>query len=57
MNKRLIMFGAVAGMTIGGLLPMLWGDGDMFGLAGILLGMVGGLLGIYLAVYINKRYL
>ena len=55
-NKRVITFGAVGGMTIGGLLPMLWGDYNTFGAASILLGMVGGFAGIWLAFWLSKRF-
>lgn len=50
------MFGAVLGMTIGGALPMLWGGDGLLDPMGILLGMVGGLVGIWLAVKISKWY-
>lgn len=46
-------------MTIGGIagayLPALWGDTDIFSVASILFGMVGGLVGIWLAVIVSKR--
>lgn len=50
------MFGAIGGMTIGAVVPMLWGDYNSFGVASILLGMVGGLLGIWLTVWLSKRF-
>lgn len=55
-SKRTVMFGAIAGMTIGGLLPMLWGDYNSFGLMSVLLAVVGGFLGIWLTVYVSKRF-
>lgn len=57
MNKKVVMIFAVIGMTVGGCLPLLWGDSNMFGVASILLGMIGGFAGIWLAMYIGKRYL
>lgn len=57
MNKYVLMTGATVGMTVGAFVPMLWGDGDIFGLVSIGLSMLGGFLGIWLAVVINKRYL
>lgn len=55
-NKKFVMFGAIVGMTIGGALPMLWSQTGMFDPVGILLAMVGGIAGIWLAVKISKWY-
>lgn len=55
-NKKFVMFGAILGMTIGGLLPMLWGDGGVFDPMSILLATAGGLVGIWLAVKVSKWY-
>jgi hypothetical protein len=54
-NKRTIMIGAVGGMTIGSVLPMLWGDYNTFGVTSVLLGMVGGFVGIWLAIVVSKK--
>lgn len=56
MNKKIIMMCAVVGMTIGGLLPMLWGDDNFIDVPSILFGMVGGFAGIWLGVWASKRY-
>lgn len=56
MNKRVVMFGAVAGMTLGAVMPMLWGDYDTFGMASLFMTMVGGFVGIWLAVWLSKRF-
>lgn len=50
------MFGVVGGMTVGGLMPMLWGDYNSFDAISMLLGMVGGFVGIWLAVVLSKRF-
>lgn len=55
MNKRTIMIGAVGGMTVGSVVPFLWGDYNGFGVTSVLLGMVGGFLGIWLAAWVSKR--
>lgn len=55
-NKRVVMIGAVAGMTLGAFMPMLWGDYDTFGLASLLLTMVGGFVGIWLVLWLGKRF-
>lgn len=55
MNKRTITFGAIGGMTVGSVLPWLWGDYNSFGVASVLWGMVGGFVGIALAAWLGKR--
>lgn len=50
------MIGALGGMTIGAVLPMLWGDYNSFGLVSVLWSMIGGFFGIWLAVLLSKRF-
>jgi hypothetical protein len=47
MFKTLIGFGFFVGSTVGGFVPSIWGDHNMFGGAGILLSVVGGVFGIW----------
>lgn len=54
-NKRTVMIGAIGGVTVGSLVPMLWGDYNTFGITSVLLGMAGGFLGIWLTVWLSKR--
>ncbi len=54
-NKRVVSLGALIGMTLGACVPMLWGDTDIFSGMSILLGMVGGFAGIWLAVWVSKQ--
>lgn len=56
MNKKVVMTFAVIGMTVGGCIPMLWGDYNFVDVPSLLLGMVGGFAGIWLAVWLGKRY-
>ncbi len=55
MNKRTVMIGAIGGMTVGSVVPFLWGDYNSFGMASVLMAMVGGIAGIWLAVWLSKR--
>lgn len=55
-NKRVVMIGAFGGMTLGAIVPMLWGDYDSFGIASILLATLGGFIGIWLVAWLSKRY-
>ncbi len=51
-RKSLLYLGGSIGSLVGGYLPTLWGDSALSG-ASILLGMVGGILGIWLAYKIS----
>lgn len=55
-SRRTAMIGALGGMTIGAVLPMLWGDYNSFGLVSVLWSMIGGFFGIWLAVLLSKRF-
>lgn len=46
MTKTFIWLGLFVGSSIGGAIPMLWGD-DMISAAGFGLSFVGGVLGIF----------
>lgn len=54
-SKRTVMVGAIGGITIGSVVPFLWGDYDSFGFSSVILGMVGGFLGIWLTVWLSKK--
>ena len=49
MDRRIIWIFVGAGMTLGGLLPELWG-GSALGVASLALGSLGGVAGLWLAV-------
>lgn len=55
MNKTLILIGATVGGLAGAYVPALWGDTNVFGGASILWSTIGGLLGIWLGVFVSKR--
>ncbi len=54
-NKKLVMMGAVIGMTIGGAVPTLFGASP-FGGWSVLGGMLGGFVGIWAAVKLSQRF-
>lgn len=46
MTKTFIWIGLFVGSSVGGALPLLWGD-DMLSLAGLGLSVVGAIAGIF----------
>jgi hypothetical protein len=46
MTKTFIWIGLLVGSTVGGLLPLIWGD-DVLSVAGIVLSTVGGIGGVF----------
>lgn len=50
------MVGAVGGMTVGAVMPMVWGDYNTLGLTSVFLSMIGGFLGITLAVWLSSKF-
>ena len=44
--KSLIWIGVFVGSTVGGALPMLWGD-SYFSMSSVILSTVGGLAGVW----------
>lgn len=55
MNKKVILFFATVGGLVGGYVPFLFGDQNIFDAWSILGGLVGGLMGIWLGVVVSKR--
>lgn len=54
MNKKTVVsIFAGIGMTVGGSIPMLWGD-DLFSGWSMLLAFVGGMVGIWLGVKLGN---
>jgi H+/Cl- antiporter ClcA len=54
-SKRFVMLGATVGTLVGGWVPTLFGA-DPFEGWSILGGMIGGFAGIWMAVWLSKRY-
>ena len=56
MSKKTIIsnFGGI-GMTVGGVVPMLWGGNPLGGWS-ILLGLVGGIAGIAAGAKLSKNF-
>jgi len=52
-KKTIISIMAGVGMTLGSMVPMLW-NGDLLGGMSILLGLVGGIVGVWLGVKIGN---
>jgi len=55
MNKTIILTCATIFGIAGGYVPFLWGDTDLFSGWSILMGMIGGLFGIWVGAMINRR--
>ena len=55
-SKRTVMIGAIAGMTVGGMLPMLFGDNNPFDIWSTLGTLVGGCVGIWLTVKLGRYF-
>ncbi len=56
MNKKVILFFATVFSILGGYLPVLLGDTELLDGWSILGGLVGGLFGIWLGVFVLKRW-
>lgn len=55
MNKKLILFFATIFGLAGSYFPMLFGTNDIFSIWGILGGVAGGFIGIWVGVVVSKR--
>ena len=56
MNKRLILLFATVFGFIGSYIPVLFGDNDFFSGWSILGSLIGGFFGIWLGVFVSKRW-
>ncbi|HLX32851.1 MAG: hypothetical protein WAL31_13585 [Gaiellaceae bacterium] len=48
MDRRIVWIFVGVGMTVGGFVPVVWG-GSALGLASLVLGSLGGVVGLWLA--------
>ena len=55
MNKTIVLTCATIFGIAGGYIPFLWGDTDLFSTWSILIGMIGGIFGIWIASLIIRR--
>ncbi len=55
MNRKLIFLFLFMGSTIGGYVPLLWGDG-LLSMSSVILSGVGGLAGIYVGYIVGQRF-
>jgi len=55
MNKTVLLFFASVFGLLGGYAPFLFGDKDLLSGWSILMGLIGGLFGIWLGVWVSKR--
>lgn len=53
MTKTFIWLGIFGGSTLGGFVPMLWGD-DMFSMAGMIGSFVGAIAGLFGGYKLSK---
>jgi uncharacterized membrane protein YfcA len=54
-SKTIISVGSMVGLTVGGLIPMLFGDQSLLDGWTILGGLIGGLVGIWLGIKVARR--
>jgi hypothetical protein len=55
-NKRVVTFMSALGATVGGVVPMLFGDYSLLDGWGVLGAFIGGVVGIIVGVKIGKRF-
>lgn len=56
MNKTMILAFSTVFSFIGSYIPVLFGDANFLDGWSILGGFIGGIFGIWLAVWVSKRY-
>ena len=54
MNKTVLIISATVFSIAGGYVPFLWGNTDIFCGWSILMGMIGGLFGIWVGVMLAR---
>ncbi|MDD5050119.1 MAG: hypothetical protein PHV93_00045 [Candidatus Pacebacteria bacterium] len=52
-SKKLIMLFALAGVSLGSALPLLWGGSELSFIS-VLLGGIGGIAGIYVGFKVSQ---
>lgn len=52
--KLYITLGLVIGTTVGGYVPLLWGDASLFSFSSTILTFVGGLIGVWAGYQMSR---
>ena len=47
-SKSIVWIGSIVGSSLGGAIPLLWGD-SAFSFSSIIFGVIGAIAGIYIA--------
>jgi len=53
-SKPFVWVGMVLGSMIGGYVPALWGDTNIFSFASLILGTIGAIAGIYIGFKMSQ---
>ena len=54
MSRKFIWAGFILGSSIGGMVPLMWGD-DLISIWGIVMSLVGGIAGIWAGYRVSQQ--
>ena len=54
MSRKFIWAGFILGSSIGGMVPLIWGD-DLISIWGIVMSTLGGIAGIWAGYRVSQR--
>lgn len=55
-RKSLIWLGALIGGSVGGIIPLLWGEGGLFSFYFIIFQSIGAIFGIWIMFKLTQSY-